>query len=50
MRSQATIETHEALFLPHQLEALYQAGIFEFAVCERRLTKTSSRNLMREKG
>lgn len=45
MRSQAAVETHEALFLPHQLEALYQASVLEFAVCERCLTKSSSRNL-----
>lgn len=45
MRSQAAVETHEALFLPDELEALDQAGVLELAVCQRSLSQTSSRNL-----
>lgn len=45
MRSQAAVETHEAFFLPDELEALDQAGVLELAVCQRSLSQTSSRNL-----
>lgn len=45
MRSQAAVETHEAFFLPDELEALDQAGVLELAVCQRSLSQSSSRNL-----
>lgn len=45
MRGQAAVETHEAFFLPDELEALDQTGVLELAVCQRSLSQTSSRNL-----
>lgn len=47
VRCQAAVETHEAFFLPDELEALYQASVLELAVSHGSLSKTGSRNLSR---
>lgn len=45
MRRQAAVEAHHALFLPDELEALYEASVFQLAVCQGCLTESSSRDL-----
>lgn len=48
VRRQTTVKAHEALFLPDELEALYQASVLGLAVSHGSLSQTGSRNLLRD--
>lgn len=47
MRCQAAVETHHALLLPDQLEALDEAGVLELAVGHGRLAHARAGDLVR---